>query len=428
MKFYILIFVFIFLVFSESKTQTNDYTVELARQFSKDIFEGNGINYLQPVVRVINATSNSRFYSTTSIPYKSEKPYLRFGIHTMTGIVPEDFKSYQPYMPNEKFDMNKLVSISGIGLTDIPNLPNMSWEEIQQKMDVAAVIHYFFLNMMYMGIYDDNGNPLANPLIKVPGKASTALGDFNTAFQMPRENMKTLAEQHPLYGLLPEQFRDTLDSVLGLFPEEFNLPAGNNLNTIFAFVPQFELGSWYGTELMVRFIPKVNMGETVGKFSFWGIGVKHNLSSYLEEIPFDLALQMVYQRTSLENTVGVTNAKLKADAGFFNVNLSATKKLSDNFHIFTAVAYETVEIESQYTYTLPIVVQWELGLIERNQFKPTPGFPGDQNPQKAKMMSDDYHHKWSFGAAYDFNRFNVIADFSISKFNIFSLGLNYKIF
>ncbi len=43
----------------KAKSEANPLTVELARQFSSDLFTSNGIPFLEPVVKVVNLTSNT---------------------------------------------------------------------------------------------------------------------------------------------------------------------------------------------------------------------------------------------------------------------------------------------------------------------------------------------------------------------------------
>jgi hypothetical protein len=402
-------------IFLQSQTQTQTYTYELARSFSRDLFENNGVFYLQPVVKVINATSNSRFYNQAYVPKKVEKPYYRISVNGMYGLVNDNDKVYSPYMPRKQFSINDLDQFGNLDI-DFANPANSQFN-IQ---DTAGLIHYFFLNLMYDGIEGQHAGS-----VTVPNEASTALGSTETYFSLPNDTLKKLAENHFIYPYLPESLRDSLDAVIQLFPERFDLPAGNNLNAVFAAVPQFEIGSIYGTELLLRFIPPLDYGETIGEFAFWGIGVKHSLSQYLPERYFDAAFQFVYQGTRLKNEVGVTQAELTANASFINTNIHFSKQFGEHFIVFSGIAYETVNITSEYVYELPIVVQRQLGLIEEGQEEPTPGFPGDTNPQRTELELNNENYKFKIGAMAKFGNLGIVADYNISNFNIFSFGLEW---
>lgn len=409
--------------FVDAQEQQEDYTVELARSFSRDLFEANGIPFMQPVVKMINATSNSGFYNTAYVPKKVEKPYFKFSINMMAGVVAEDMRTYSPYMPNEEYTTDGLLNAAGISLFDLPKLQNVkTLEELEALVDMDGLIHYFFLNLMYDGIYGDNAG-----LINVPKEASTALGSKLTKFNLPNENLNTLAQAHPLYDVVPEEFQDSILNLFQRFPEEFALYPGTPVDIIPAGVPQLEIGSLWGTEALIRFIPSMNLGETIGDFSFWGFGLKHSISQYFNNAPFDMALQAVYQGTHLENEVGVTKADLVADAEIWNFNLHFSKEIENWFRIYSGISYDMITITSEYTYSLPIEVQWQLGLIERPYHNPTPGYPGDQNPQKSTLELSDQSVKWTVGITKDLGDFTIFADYNLSEYSVFCLGACYKL-
>ena len=187
-----------------------------------------------------------------------------------------------------------------------------------------------------------------------------------------------------------------------------------------------------GTELLLRYVPKIDMGTNIGKFSFYGIGLKHSLSQYfnqsenIEKRYFDLAIQAVYQRTSLNNRLSTTNTEFQTDANIWDVNLHASKNFKDLFEIYVGFSYENLVINSKYTYYLPIEVQWQLGLLDQYHPKPSPGYPGDQNPQYAELELKDINYKFVFGINKQIGPFCICLDYNISKFNIFTGGVMYN--
>lgn len=416
MKNKIILLIIILTTANIGYSQTETYTYELARSFSKDLFENNGVFFLQPVVKVINATSNSRFYNQAYVPKKVDKPYFRVSINGMYGLVNDENKSYSPYMPQEEFDYNDLTRYGSLKI----NIGDPSKSEFNIQ-DTAGLIHYFFLNLMYDGISGSRAG-----YIRVPSSASTALGNTETYFSLPNDTLMILAQNHPIYGLLPQGLRDSLTNVIALFPERFDLPAGSNMSAAFAAVPQIEIGSLYGTELLLRFIPPLNYGETIGEFAFWGIGIKHSLSQYFKERHFDAAMQFVYQGTRLKNSIGVTQAELTANATFLNASIQISKEFGKYFVAYSGLEYETINITSEYIYELPIVVQRQLGLIEEGKEEPTPGYPGDTNPQRTELELSDNNIKFKIGAMAKFANFGLALDYSFSNFNIFSFGLEYN--
>ncbi len=398
-------------VFSQN---VSNFTVELARAFSRDIFELNGVNFLQPVVKVVNSTSNVGFYYDAKIPFSVEKPYFKFTLQSMYGITPESEKTYLPTMPNRPFNPDNIQEFVKVDFTGL-------------KIDTAGLVHYLFLNMMYDGIYGNHKG-----IINVPKTAPSALGNKPTSFELRKSALDTLLKAHPMYDyLITLGLADTLNSAIQSFPDIFNLPPGGNITHIFAGVPQLVIGSLYGTELLIRFIPKVNLGSMIGNFGFWGLGLNHNFTNYLfknipGEPPFDGVFQVVYQSTELDNTVGVTNAKLNAQADMLNFNLHLSRSLSRYFNIYAGASYESININSTYKYYLPVEVQWQLKLLEWPNFDPTPGYPGDQNPQVAVVKLNDSQFKFSLGLSAEFYNIILATDFNFSKVSIWGASIGYR--
>lgn len=424
MKKCILSFLLISCSFINLKAEADPNTVNLARAFGRDIFELNGVPYLQPLVETLNATSNSRFFNQAFVPQSVDKPYFRIGIHSMLGFVREDMKTYTPAMPAEQLDMNELSKYVDI---DIIN------QKVNIK-DTAGLMYYALKTILFDGIQQGK--------INVPKTSATILGQQDAIFYLPHGTMDSLVREHFVFPFLPKSFQDTLLNTVANFPDKFSLPPGANMNTIFAGVPQFEIGSIWGTEMLIRFIPPVDMGENIGDFAFWGFGLKHSISQYFGERYFDLAVQAVYQGTHLENKIGVTNSDLKADATFWDFNIHTSKAFfDDKLNFYAGFSYELFNINSNFTYFIPVETQWRLGLLEGKYIHPNGptdsifvimppdparGFPGDTMPQTSNMRIANTNFKFVFGLAYKIGPVAVFLDYNISKFNIFTGGIEVR--
>lgn len=417
-------FVYIFLIMIiasaaySQQEQASQYTIDLARMFSKDLFSENSIAYLSPMVKTVNATSNSGFFNDAYVPYKVDKPYFKISLHGMSGFVNDADKYFKPKIAAKPFKLADVGEFGYIELKDGKTNLNIQ--------DTAGLVHYFFLNLLYDGIYGEHAGH-----VELPERASTVLGDEETYIKLPRKNLEELVENHDLYPILPDDMKEQLVDIISQFPERFTMYEGAGMNSISAGVPQFEIGSLYGTELLIRFIPEINLGQYIGDFMFWGIGLKHSLSQYINKNEknrsFDLAAQIVFQGTSLKNEVGVTKAQLDADANIFSANIHASKRIYGWFDMFAGIAYDNISIDATYTYTLPIEVQRELGMIESGKEEPTPGYPGDQMPQVADMTLKENNFKMVVGLAKDISNLRLFLDYNIGKFNILQFGLSYKL-
>ena len=414
----------------------NEFIVPLCRMFSKDLFDLNANPYLSPTVQVVNATSNAGFFHSAYVPQKVNKPYFRFSLIAMSGSVRDDMKTFNPRIPTKEYNQNDLAPF--VDITPILQPPYIN----VNILDTAGLINYFFQNVLYDGIKTGK--------IVLPENAPTTLGNSKASLFLPRDVMKELIEAHPLYpiiGLVPGG-KELIENVIGSFPDEFSLAEGGNINSIAAAVPQLEIGSLYGTELLIRFIPPLDYGKWIGKFSFWGIGLKHSISQYFyndtnrdgnaakrEQIaPFDLAVQAVYQRTGLENTIGITDAKLKTNANIFSFNMHASKNFNNYFELYSGLSYEMTNITGSYTYYLPLELQKNIGLLrveylpdgKEKYHKEPPEYPGDDMPQFSKVTVSSSHIKWIIGASKNIGNFTVFANYNVSKFNIFNGGIQYR--
>lgn len=397
---------------------SNPWAVDLARSMAKEIFEMNGIPYLTPMVQAVNSTSNARFFNTAKVPQKVDKPYIRFGLHGMYGFVRDDMKTYKPSFPMDSLDLTRL---SQFGKIDIIN-------GSYSITDTAGLIYYLFKTVIYNGYKEGS--------INFPQSAATVLGQSDAKFVFERDTLRNLVIRHPVYQFLPENLRDTVLATVEAIPNYYSLPNGGNLNTIFAFIPQIEIGSLYGTEILLRFIPPVRLRDEIGDFAFWGIAVKHSISQYFDNIPIDIALQAAYQGTSLKNKVGVTNSDLSANTTIFNGNIHISKSFENIIDVFSGLSFENLDIKSKFQYVLPVEQQYALGLLrgvpDENgkiiiQKPEPPQYPGDTKPQTSTIDISDFNVKWIIGVSRQIGPVAIFLDYSISKFNIFSGGIEVRL-
>lgn len=435
----------LFFSFTEAQAKADSVTIEIVRRFSRDIFESNGVPFLKPMVQSINATSNSRFFNSAYVPKSVSKPYFKFSVNSMIGLVPEDYKTYHPSLPLRDFNMNDLGQFVSL---------NPLTGEFKVK-DTVGLAYYAFHTVVT--------NAIKKKYVTLPESSTTILGNEKANIYLPQEALMKSLEENPAYPLLPATLKDSLIKYLTQFPEEFQLPAGLDMTKFFAAIPQIEIGSLYGTEALVRFIPPIDMGKNIGKFAFWGLGLKHSISQYFTDYkryaeysideydslrslgatPLDMAAQIVYQGTSLVNKVGVTNAELDATATMFDFNLQFSKKLNKNFELYGGYSLETIFINAHYLYYIPWDLQIKLGLVTEKldengkpmidpetgwniYEKRPPEFPGDEYPQSSIVKVNDINHKLIFGVNFNYEKFNFFLDFNFSKFSIFTGGVSYR--
>lgn len=404
--------------------------VDITRNLTKTLFESNAVPFIQPMVVSINATSNSRLFDGARIPKKVDKPYFRVSVNTMVGFIQDGMKWFKPTL-----DLGPRTNV-GDELTKYGTLKIVDGKPvytINPNYGDTLGLATSLMNEIFRDALDSS-------MLILPEKAPTLFGyQPDTRVLLPTtENLLALLRARPEYKVLLASSPSTaaqLDSLVSRLKlnSYLTLPPGANMNVLVAAVPQLEIGSIFGTEIMIRFIPPVEFDKNVGKFAFWGGAIRHSLSQYFPEDWFDMAAQFGYQGTNLKNTVGYTNATLDATATIFNFNLHASKRFWEVLDLYSGISYETISVNSTYTYPLPQEIQLQLGLLP---LPPSPGalsnpdlpcYPGDTSPQSSNIHSAAQNIKWTIGATGIIDAFRISVDYSVSQFNVFTAGIKYTL-
>jgi len=406
---------------------TNSLTIAVAREFMSQFGAPNSIPFAAPLAETINATANSRFYTTAFIP-KENKFYFRFSINGMLGLVRDDQKTFKTVLPWETDEGKKASIITA-------SAKYTGRDTVGAIMDVL----YYLLNRGYT-----NGTITNQP----PRTAATIFGNLPANFKVDREELITTLETDPNYialGFLNPNLKTQVDSVARLLPNAtFELPPGLNISSLIAAVPQIEIGSFMGTEVLVRFIPTLDWGEAIGKFGFWGVGLKHSISQYFnpsdnpEERIFDLAVQAVYQSTTLDNTYGESRSNIRSDAQIMSINIQGSKTFFTGsgtylFDVYGGAGFESLNIDAKLTSYLPVTLQSELGLrTPKTCFEvdgqwavvdPSRGCFGDDQARIDDLSLKNSSYRATLGVTRKFGPVSIFFDYSLSNFNIISGGI-----
>lgn len=402
----------------------NPLGVDITRYLVKDLFESNAVTYVQPMITTINATSNARFYSQAYVPSSVDAPYFRVGVHGMVGFVRDDMRSYTPTLDLGAPSTNLVADVTKYGTIDIINRRFVINNNYQDTLGLATLL----LREMLIEARKQGKFPL-------PPSAATLFGNQpDVRVMLPPTDtllavLRNRADYKAIVGLAGQGVDSALAGLLDslTLPSSLTLPPGADMSTLIAAVPQFEIGSLWGTELLIRFVPPVELDTNVGKFAFWGVGLKHSISQYFPERWFDAAVQIVYQGTDLTNSVGFTESKLDAHATIWSGNIHVSKRFFDVVDIFSGLSYDKIDVRTTYTYVLPQEVQIALGLLPTpppgQKAEPTPEQPGDTRPQTSIVYVGDTNMKWTIGAAAQLGPIRIVADYNVGRFNIFSGGL-----
>jgi len=108
-------------------------------------------------------------------------------------------------------------------------------------------------------------------------------------------------------------------SVTGTGGTVYNFPGGLDLDKLPLAVPQVTVGSFLGTEAMLRYID-VTIDDNIGNVKLLGFGARHSLSQYLKDFPVDLAAGFFIQKLEVGDIV-------EANTRYFGVQGSLSSGL-----------------------------------------------------------------------------------------------------
>lgn len=204
------------------------------------------------------------------------------------------------------------------------------------------------------------------------------------------ETAETGAESATIYGDRGSYYPGTEGYV--------TYPAGVNVSSVPAAYPQLTL-SIVGTELMIKYMPKITIGKD--DFSFWGVGIRHEISRYFKNIPLNIAVQFIYSGMNVSE-----NLKLKN----FAINAHASKTIG-LFIVYGGIQYESTSTDIEYT------------TIGDNNL----GDPLLKPPSRDVTASVDGKNNFrvTAGGAVKLGVFVFNADFSLSRQNIANAGITF---
>ena len=184
----------------------------------------------------------------------------------------------------------------------------------------------------------------------------------------------------------------------------YTYPSGLSLNAVPSGIYQVA-GSFYNTELLLRFFPKVKFGDA--KVGLFGFGIKHEVSSYFPLLPVDISVQFLYNNFNFEY-VGddpVNYTVIKTNNFAFNVH--ASKTFAGIFIVYSGLQYESSSMDFSYYFE------------DENNYYPTLG-----RKKHDLSIDGDNSFRFTLGGAIKLGFFVVNADVNLTKFTTFTTGLS----
>ncbi len=336
--------------------QTFD-TKKLMEDYSLQLFENNAAGFMGPLVIVANVGANDGFFNSAYVP-KENSWRFSFAIKTMMAWVRDDQRTYTGSLP----------------LTYDPS------------RDDAQM--YLFKTLL--------SNAAAIGQLQPRVTSATVFGSEGEYFKIPKNYIRSV-----LPGI------DTL--VLRGIPDSIKLTNGTNQTFVFAAVPQLTIGNFMNTQVIARYIPAIKYDTAVGNFAFTGVAIKHCFTNWIPGSPFNAAVEVSFQHSTIENEVGATRAKLAATTDMWSVNVHASRLFFNWLEPYVGLSLENLRSRGSYTFTLPKTVVDQIGY--------------DITPQVARIKLEDTAVKATVGATAHLGPVQINAGAGISKQFILGAGI-----
>lgn len=179
------------------------------------------------------------------------------------------------------------------------------------------------------------------------------------------------------------------------------LPNGANLTAIPQFTPQVNIGLPAGNELMLRYLPTMEISSDTGEIGYYALGLKHSVDQYLTALfPVDIAVQAVYQHAQITDYLEINNLAF---------NAHASKKLL-MWTIYGGLGWENTKFKADYKTTM---YDWE----EEDYVKVPVDFE----------LEGENDYRMTLGMKYTFLIVNFWADYSLCKYPVLNLGFGLSL-
>lgn len=181
-------------------------------------------------------------------------------------------------------------------------------------------------------------------------------------------------------------------------PDTLKLADGSDLNIVPFAVPHITIGNIFGTRAILRFFPSQKISD-FGEFSFYGIGLQHDISQYLVAVPFDWSAHIMYQSLKVKPLI---------ESSAFSIGTEVSKTLTV-LTVYGGIAYETSNMKFKYNWT-PVIA----------------GVAGQQREVKFDLTGENTI-RLTAGLSLKLLIFHISADYSVAKQPVATLGLGIAI-
>lgn len=219
-------------------------------------------------------------------------------------------------LPRSGFDVYVGVRAFGTFLSDGDKTFDLTF---QDRITVSARVQGEEVKVNGMGSFAVNGAP-------------TVFGDDDPAVATVTARFDTTIMRHGIAIPVSVDTSFTREIVGGALPT----------NVVPTVIPHLRLGTLYGTDLMVRWLPKITVTD-LGSLGMVGLGLRHNVSQYAPGLPVDLGVQVAWQNVYVDDE---DEANL-VDVETFAASLIVGRRFGP-LSLYGALQTERADIDVQY--------------------------------------------------------------------------------
>ncbi len=175
-------------------------------------------------------------------------------------------------------------------------------------------------------------------------------------------------------------------------------PNGLNQTSIPFAMPQIT-ASFMGTELLIRYLPKVTVNNN--DVNFFGVGLRHSISQYIPLIPVDVSVGILYNKLNYGSIISGNTFAFNGE-------------VSESFGVLTAyggLQYETSNFNLNYTL----------------KGDPNSGDPTlRQSRDISASVSGKDNFRFMLGASIKLAAIVLNADYDLTSQSLFSGGISFE--
>lgn len=309
--------------------------------------------YLQPVVNVLGSNLNASLFHPSSPGTNLFAPRAVAGIRAFATVIP---------IPRLRFDAT---------FQDTLNL-GLLYEGVEYTAPVPATF-----------IVEDAPTLFGGE----PGLVRVVVQE-DIAITQADGSVETIAVDTTL----------TLNSIAGLLKTDIGLGG----------IPQLGIGTFYGFDLMVRWVPRVSHVD-YGSVTMRGGGIRFNLRPFLKMLPFDVAVYAARQRLEAEDDAG---------AGFVTARLAAEglsiSRTTGVWRAYGTIQRERTAVDLSYTYDPADLLAGTLDEV-----------PVDIEPVTVGMHMDGFNRtRYAAGFSLTVRPLSIHGEYSYVGWHVLTAGMS----